>query len=98
MIWILLAQVEPLAGSGVSGWAGAGILGLVLSWLLFVHLPSKDKQLKDLIDTYNTRADTVMDKFTTSLTNAETEFNSALKLVVEHCEKENEKFASRLGK
>src|SRR5689334_4997153 len=32
--------------SGGAGWFGAGLLGLVLGWLLLVHLPSKDKQLK----------------------------------------------------
>lgn len=46
---ILLAQsVGDLAGSG--GWAGAGLLGLVLAWLLLKHLPSKDEQIKGLID------------------------------------------------
>ena len=29
---------------GASGWAGAGLLGLVLGWLLLKHLPSKDAQ------------------------------------------------------
>ena len=33
---------DPLSGG--SGWIGAGLLGAVLSWLLFVHLPAKDKQ------------------------------------------------------
>jgi hypothetical protein len=36
-----------LAGSG---WAGAGLLGMVLGWLLLVHLPAKDKMLLQLID------------------------------------------------
>lgn len=35
---------------GGAGWAGAGILGLVLGWLLLKHLPSKDQQLKEFID------------------------------------------------
>ena len=96
MIWIILAQVEPLGGSGLSGWAGAGTLGLVLSWLLFVHLPAKDKQLRDLMDTYNTRADASLDKFTVALENAEKTFNDSLNKIVEHCEKESEKL--RLGK
>jgi hypothetical protein len=31
---------------GASGWAGAGLLGLVLAWLLLKHLPLKDEQLE----------------------------------------------------
>ncbi len=48
MLIALLAQTEALSGG--SGWVGAGLLGLILAWLLLVHLPSKDKQLKDLLD------------------------------------------------
>lgn len=43
----LLAQTTALAGD--SGWLGAGLLGLVLGWLLFFHLPAKDKQIEDLL-------------------------------------------------
>ncbi len=46
---LLVAQgADSLAGT--SGWAGAGILGLVLSWLLLKHLPDKDRQVKVLAD------------------------------------------------
>ena len=45
----LFTQVaDPISGG--AGWVGAGLLGLVLGWLLLVHLPSKDKQLKDMIN------------------------------------------------
>jgi len=52
---LLLAQaaIEPLAGG--SGWVGAGLLGLVLSWLLMVHLPAKDKQIRDLMEANDTK-------------------------------------------
>lgn len=53
MLLILLAQVPIDSLSGGSGWIGAGLLGAVLSWLLFVHLPSKDKQLLDYIKMSN---------------------------------------------
>ena len=44
----LLAQAsEGLAGG--AGWVGAGLLGSVLAWLLFFHLPAKDKLLMDLL-------------------------------------------------
>lgn len=50
MMSLLLAQaaIEPLAGG--SGWAGVGLLGAILSWLLLVHLPAKDKQIRDLME------------------------------------------------
>jgi hypothetical protein len=34
---------------GAPAWVGTGLLGGVLGWLLFVHLPSKDKQIAGLI-------------------------------------------------
>lgn len=36
---------DPISGG--AGWVGAGLLGLVLGWLLLVHLPAKDKQLEN---------------------------------------------------
>lgn len=40
----VLAQVPTDPLSGGAGWVGAGLLGAVLAWLMFVHLPAKDKQ------------------------------------------------------
>jgi len=45
-----LAQTPAESLAGGAGWVGAGLLGGVLAWLMFVHLPSKDKQIKELID------------------------------------------------
>ena len=42
---LTFAQLDP-----ASGWASFGIAGLVLSWLLMIHLPAKDKQLKEFLD------------------------------------------------
>lgn len=36
--------------SGGAGWVGAGLLGAVLTWLLFIHLPAKDRLMKELIN------------------------------------------------
>lgn len=46
----LLADVGTVDIGTGAGWAGAGILTGVLGWLLFVHLPAKDKQVKDSQD------------------------------------------------
>lgn len=52
MLSLLIAQAaaspEPISGG--AGWVGAGLLGLVLGWLLLVHLPAKDKQLTGLVE------------------------------------------------
>jgi BMFP domain-containing protein YqiC len=42
-----IAQVDPISGG--AGWVGAGLLGLVLGWLLLKHLPDKDKKEERLI-------------------------------------------------
>jgi gas vesicle protein len=47
-VWAQAAVTDPISGG--AGWVGAGLLGLVLGWLMFIHLPAKDKQLKELID------------------------------------------------
>lgn len=49
MEWILLIAQATDPISGGAGWVGAGLLGLVLSWFLFIRLPVQDKLLKDYI-------------------------------------------------
>ena len=44
-MWILAQDLSGLGGA--SGWVGTGLLGLVLGWLLIVHLPAKDKERKE---------------------------------------------------
>lgn len=51
----LLAQAAADPISGGAGWFGAGLLGSVLAWLLLVHLPARDKQLKDILDRHDAR-------------------------------------------
>lgn len=44
---LLFAQTGAEAIAGSAGWAGAGLLGLMLAWLLLVHLPAQTKQFRD---------------------------------------------------
>lgn len=45
------SSLDSFSGSaGLGGWVGASLLGGVLSWLMWVHLPAKDKQLSQLLD------------------------------------------------
>ena len=73
VIWLLgaswvgwvLAQDPSGVLAGHAGWVGAGILGAVLAWLFFIHLPSKDKQLKELLEVADKRmASLIKDKDT----------------------------------
>lgn len=67
----LVSQVPPAGLDSVllggAGWAGAGLLGGVLWWLLFKHLPKllehyakllddKDKQIRELTASYEKRS------------------------------------------
>lgn len=61
MYSIVLVAQAPDPISGGAGWVGAGLLGLVLSWLLLKHLPDKDKQIKEMMsihDNIQTNKDT----------------------------------------
>lgn len=47
----LLAQspsTDPLSGG--AGWVGAGLLGAVLAWVMFVHLPGKDRLMMSILE------------------------------------------------
>lgn len=77
-----------------SGWTGAGLLGSVLAWLLFRHLPAKDEQVKGMIERYDAAMDRLIDRHEKSLTEARTEFRESLEAVVTHCEREMEKHAT----
>jgi hypothetical protein len=95
----LFAQASTDAISGGAGWVGAGLLGGVLSWLLFIHLPAKDKQIAGLIDsrdamvremTLNFRAGIVDSEKRAAETDRDrrADYQASLKMVVDHCEKE----------
>lgn len=45
---MIAEMIDPLAGG--SGWAGAGLLGLVIYWLLFHHVPSLVKTFEKALD------------------------------------------------
>lgn len=79
------SQVEPAILGGNAGWVGTGLLGAVLSWIFFWHLPAKDKQLKELIDSQLECS-----------REERKNFREALDRVVEHCSAENERLADKL--
>jgi hypothetical protein len=62
---MLLDITAPLSGD--AGWAGTGLLGAVLAWLLFIHLPNKDKLLTASIEKKDEQIDEQRKEFTASL-------------------------------
>jgi hypothetical protein len=66
---------EALVGN--AGWAGAGLLGLVLGWLLWRHLPDLEKSRVAEREAY-----------LSSLREAQQRFDAALHRVLEHCKEE----------
>ena len=50
-MWFAQAVTPDISAiAGGAGWAGAGLLGLVLGWLMLWHLPAKDRQIHLLIE------------------------------------------------
>lgn len=99
LLWIVgQTQTDALAGS--AGWVGTGLLGAVLSWMFFVHLPAKDKQLKEKDQIHESTVLRATESHKGVVKDLQTEFRAALKevadahksalgLVIEHCRSEN---------
>lgn len=73
--------LDPISGG--AGWVGAGLLGLVLAWLLLKHLPAKDAQITEFILHFETmaakkdaRMDSQRSEYLDSLAAARTEFTA----------------------
>jgi hypothetical protein len=72
----------------------SGILSGVLSWLLLVYIPRKDKQLEDMIDRNNTRWDKREEIYRSQVSELIKDHKVAVELVVEHCEREFARIAN----
>lgn len=84
MLWtlstILLASDTPTDTiSGGAGWVGAGLLGVVLWWLLFIHLPNKDKQMISLMESKDKSIKEVTDAHGKALEQVISTFRSEIK-------------------
>lgn len=87
----LLADVDPsqawtaiLSGSV----SASGILGAVLWWLFYTHLPSKDKQTKELVDAHSVRCDQLVKDYKECSRDERQTFSTALDKVLTHCTEE----------
>ena len=88
---------DPLAGG--AGWAGVGLLGAVLSWLLFIHLPAKDKinrekdeahavTQRELIERHDAAVKDLLDRNQATMRDLRETFSDALREVTNHCKDE----------
>ena len=61
--WMLAQATDPISGG--AGWVGAGLLGAILFWLLFKHLPAKDAQLENLMGKHALHVDRLYESINT---------------------------------
>lgn len=80
------ADLSPLGGA--SGWAGAGLLSLMLGWLCLKYLPAQDARL----DKHQTEERALMrdlnQQLATTVTNLVGKFDEAQTRAAERCEAE----------
>ena len=62
---------DPISGG--AGWIGAGLLGLILFWLLMKHLPAKDAQIDAFVRGKDTHVEAITAKFVESINEARRE-------------------------
>lgn len=94
----ILAQsiTDPISGN--TGWVGAGLLGGVLGWLLFVHLPNKDKQIKDLVAEHNGTVKEVADAHAAALKEVTATFKEETKAERVSCETHFSRLADAMSR
>ena len=90
------STVSTDQAAGIAGWTGTGLLGSVLAWLMFKHLPAKDQQVKELIQTHLQELRDKDKAFVAELRDQRVEFRASLEKVVAHCEEEMQAVTNRL--
>ncbi len=73
--------------TGIGGWSAAAILVGLMSWLLFRHLPAKDKQIEKLISDCDEHAKAIAQEYMKQIQQQRTDFDITLRYVVEQQEK-----------
>lgn len=83
---VFAQSVDPISGG--AGWVGAGLLGAVLAWLCFIHLPAKDKQLKDHLTAKDETLKMQEDQSWERLEKMSTVFEATMQRITDHCKEE----------
>lgn len=100
-MWLLADGATSVTDvlTGGAGWVGTGLLGSVLGWIFFKHLPDKDKQVESLITSRDALVERQAQRVENTLKEqvefmAKTDrerredFRAALDVVVNHCRQE----------
>lgn len=96
-MWLTIAQTLNQEFTGASGWASAGLLGLVLSWLLLKHLPAKDEQIMKLLELRDKAVNEQRTDFTSSVRKLGESVQATVERITGHCKEEMEVLANKLG-
>jgi hypothetical protein len=73
------------------GPAATGLLGAVLGWLFLRHLPAKDKQLREFIESRDRAFDAARREFTAALAELGRSHEKAVAETGRHCREEVER-------
>lgn len=92
----ILAQIlNPGTNSNLESWAGMGLLGLVLGWVLMIHIPAKDKRDNELINKLvvsmeekDKKLQEKEEKHLEMVMDLTKEYKENLKTVTSHCQEE----------
>lgn len=80
-----IIAADPISGG--AGWFGAGLLGLVLGWLMLKHLPDKDKQVENLIKTKDLAINEIVKAFQSEIKIEREVFQTEMKAERLSCDK-----------
>ena len=104
---IIFAADDLTTLSGGGGWVGAGLLGLVLAWLFFKMIPSKDAQQKELVViirelsekslmTNSTMAENISAKFAETTKASQSDHTAAMLRLHAECREERREWQEAL--
>lgn len=101
---LVFAQAPDLSQAPAAIWTSCLVQTGVLGWLLFIHLPANDKQLKEILDGKDKHITDITVKFLLTIEAkdlatkvAAAEYKAAMDSVVRHCRDEIDKIIS-IGK
>lgn len=80
------SDLSPLGGA--SGWAGAGLLSLMLGWLCLKYLPEQDRRMDKHITDERQLVKDMNQQMATTVENLVTKFDASQTKAAERCEAE----------
>lgn len=103
MAFLLLLAQNEISLTSATGWGAFGLVVVILGWLAFYHLPSKDKQQSEMLDKHGAAMEKkdaqVMKVLSDHGTESERQRNAfamALDKVVNHCKEESSALWTKL--